>query len=120
MSPDYYPCWGSMGNSQLEELFAFQLRALGIPEPVREYMFAKPRRWRFDFAWPEHKPRPFAIEIEGGRWVQGRHNRGSGFGEDCEKYNAATALGWDVYRYTEDRINLAINKAAEILGVEIG
>lgn len=109
-----------MSKSHLEDLFAWQLGVLKLPEPVREYRFAKPRQWRFDFAWPEHEPRPFAIEIEGGRWVQGRHNRGSGFGDDCEKYNAATDLGWDVYRFTEDRINLAINKVAEIFGVEIG
>jgi hypothetical protein len=27
----------------------------GLPVPVAEYHFARPRRWRFDWAWPERK-----------------------------------------------------------------
>jgi very-short-patch-repair endonuclease len=64
---------------------------------VREYLFARPRRWRFDFA---HPCTMVAIEIEGGTWVNGRHTRGSGFEADCEKYNAAAILGWRVLRFT--------------------
>lgn len=68
-----------------------------VPEPEREYKFHKVRRWRFDFAWPE---RMTAIEIEGGVWSGGRHTRPSGFVKDAEKYNAAAALGWAVFRFT--------------------
>ena len=31
-----------------------------------EHRFFKPRRWRFDFAWPA---RMVAVEIDGGRWA---------------------------------------------------
>lgn len=65
------------------------------PAPVREFVFAKPRRWRFDFAWPSRK---VAVEIEGGVWSGGRHTRGGGFIGDCEKYNEACFCGWQVYR----------------------
>ena len=64
-------------------------------ELVREYQFAKPRRWRFDFA---HLGTKTAIEIEGGTWTGGRHTRGSGFVKDAEKYNTAAELGWTVFR----------------------
>lgn len=35
-----------------ERDFLLALRAEGMPEPMREYRFAPPRRFRFDFAWP--------------------------------------------------------------------
>lgn len=63
----------------------------------REYKFHPTRRWRFDFAIPDHM---VAIEVEGGTWANGRHTRGSGFEKDCEKYNAATLDGWRVFRFT--------------------
>lgn len=64
-----------------------------VPEP--EFRFAPPRLWRFDWAWPVYA---IALEIEGGIWRQGRHNRGSGFLGDIEKYNAAASMGWLVFR----------------------
>lgn len=82
-----------------EELFALQcsIELHPVSQPAREYRFAAPRRWRFDFAWPDKK---VAVEIEGGTWVQGRHNRGSSIAADLEKYNTAALLGWRVLRYT--------------------
>jgi hypothetical protein len=53
--------------------------------PQAEFTFAKPRKWRFDFAWPEHRA---AVELEGGIHIGGRHTRGVGFEKDMEKYNA--------------------------------
>jgi len=69
----------------------------GLPAPDLEHPFAKPRRWRFDLAWPAHK---LAVEVEGGTWAGGRHSRGSGYELDVEKYNEATLLGWRVLRVT--------------------
>ena len=65
-----------MPQSQLEATFALQLRTSGLPEPQREYHFARSigRRWRFDFCFVEQK---LAVELNGGRWIRGRHNRGS-------------------------------------------
>ena len=78
-------------------------------EWVREWQFAPPRKWKFDFAVPGPN---IAVEIEGGvfstkdkfgrlqRGVQGRHNRAKGFIQDLEKYNTATKLGWRVFRFS--------------------
>jgi len=76
-------------------LAACELR--NLPRPEQEWGFAKPRRWRFDFAWPGHK---VAVECEGGVWSGGRHTRGKGFIGDLEKYNAAATDCWIVLRYT--------------------
>jgi len=87
-----------VSTSDLEATFALQLRQLGVPEPEREYAFAQDamgRRWRFDMAWPD---KMVAAEVEGGVWSRGRHTRGAGYVADCEKYNAATLLGWRVLR----------------------
>ncbi|MCZ7539740.1 MAG: hypothetical protein M5U29_07505 [Anaerolineae bacterium] len=89
--------------STLERAFAFYWRALadGLPEPEREVMFARSRRWRFDFAWPAQR---VAVECDGGTYTGGRHTRGGGYRRDAEKLNAAAALGWRVFRVTADML----------------
>ena len=86
---------GEAMKSAIEETFALHCKAHALT-PEREYMFAKPRKWRFDFAFPEQK---IAVECEGGVFTNGRHTRGSGFVKDAEKYNMAAALGWFVFRF---------------------
>lgn len=73
----------------------------GVPRPEVEHRFHESRRWRFDFAWPDHL---IALEVEGGTWNNGRHTRGKAFEGDCEKYNAAAILGWRVFRVTTDMV----------------
>jgi very-short-patch-repair endonuclease len=83
--------------------FLFICKAQGIEGIVPEFMFAAElkRKWRFDFAIPEAM---LAIEIEGGLWITGRHNRASGFVKDMEKYNTAATLGWRVLKFTPQEI----------------
>lgn len=63
--------------------------------PLTEHRFHDTRRWRFDYAWPEHQ---VALEVEGGVWVGGRHTSGAGFVKDMEKYNEAACMGWRIIR----------------------
>lgn len=79
-------------------------RAAGLPEPVAEYRFCPTRRWRLDYAWPELR---VALEVEGGIWTRGRHNRGTGFLRDMEKYNALAAAGWRLFRCVPSDMPLA-------------
>jgi len=96
--------------SKAEEEFQFQCRAVGLPEPEREFRFHPVRRWRFDFAWPDKK---IAVEIEGvtyygnnknGTMKLGRHQTSKGLTADCEKYGEAMLLGWTVYRCTQQLV----------------
>lgn len=101
--------------SRLEDTLAIQLRAVGLPKPLREYRFHARRRWRFDFAWPEHA---VAAEVEGGVFSGGRHTRGAGFTRDAEKYNAAAEDGWRVFRFTSRHIKdgTAVSQLERVLG----
>lgn len=87
-----------MAGSAAEESFALFLQHHGIGGWVRELAFAPPRRWRFDFAFPDAM---VAVELEGvtsyGSHI-GRHQSAKGFEADCEKYERALELGWTVYR----------------------
>jgi very-short-patch-repair endonuclease len=86
-------------TSHLEERLAIWIAREQLPPPMREFRFAPPRLWRFDFAWVEFG---IAIEVEGGTFMAGRHNRGAGMAKDAEKYNEAALLGWRVFRVTGD------------------
>ena len=97
--------------SDAEELFDFHCRAFGLPAVTREHHFAKSmgRRWRFDFAFIDHK---LAVEVEGvvvrrvGKQVVvgGRHGSIKGFKDDCIKYASAAILGWTVLRFEQSQI----------------
>jgi very-short-patch-repair endonuclease len=87
--------------SKWEDALAFQIMAAQLPVPERQYVFAPPRRWRFDFAWPRSK---VGLEVDGGIWIQGRHARGAGILKDCEKLSTAAALGWRVLRVAPEHV----------------
>ena len=67
----------------------------------KEFRFNKNRRWRADYFMPEIKT---LLEIDGAVWNGGRHVRGQGFINDCEKLNSASILGYTVLRYSTDTI----------------
>ena len=98
-----------MRQSILEKQFTEMIK--GLPPMVIEYRFCE-RRWRFDFAYIDHK---IAVEIEGGVWSRGRHQRPKGFIADCEKYNRAAMDGWKVLRYTAETMGQAVEDLKELL-----
>jgi very-short-patch-repair endonuclease len=96
-----------------EEELALHLRAHGIAFE-REVRFDPDRLWRFDFAIAD----TVAIEVEGGTWIQGRHNRGSSIAADFRKYNRAAVLGYRLLRFTTDQVRSgeAIDTVLALLG----
>ena len=70
-----------------------------LPVVLEEWRFNPNRRWRFDWAWEDER---VALEVQGGIWIRGGHNRGAQMKKDWEKYNAAACLGWRIL-YCEPR-----------------
>lgn len=87
-------------SSQHEDHLAQLIKLHRLPAPSREFRFCE-RRWRVDFCWPDEM---VAVEVEGGVWINGRHNRGAGFVNDIQKYNRAQIMGYMLLRVTGDMI----------------
>ena len=81
---------------------------LGLTMPIcaangGELIFAKllGREWRTDYLFVNDALGvKLAVEIEGGTWSNGAHNRGSGFVKNVQKYNAYSMLGYTLLRFT--------------------
>lgn len=68
-----------------------QIRLAGLPEPQQQFKLIPGRRFRADFAWPDRK---LWLDVQGGQWINGHHNRGSSVEGDAEKVSLASILGW--------------------------
>lgn len=89
--------------SRLERRFELLWRTLNGPKLETEFRFHPTRRWRADYAHIESRT---LIELEGGVWVGGRHNRAAGFVADAEKYFEAALAGWRVVRLVNSQLTL--------------
>lgn len=87
--------------SAIEDTLETHLRAYHI-DYVREYRFHETRRWRSDFAIIKER---ILVEIDGGVWIKGGHNTGTGKTRDCMKDDAALRDGWIVYRCTPEMVS---------------
>ena len=90
-------------GEELAVAFEQLWRLLDGPALEKEHRFAPPRRWRFDYA---HIATRIAVEINGGVWSQGRHNRGRGYLNDLDKLNAAQASGWRVFQLGTGQVTI--------------
>jgi hypothetical protein len=77
---------------------------------IQEYKFNTDRRWKADYFIPEMN---LLIEYEGlggnTRSGNGGHQTKSGYTSNCEKYNSACLLGYDLLRYTALNTNQLVN-----------
>ena len=90
-----------MSASELEDIFAAQLDAVGLDGYVREYQAIPGRRFRFDFCWVKER---LAVEIQGGTYSRGAHARPLGIKRDYEKGNLAVKYGWRVLQFDADMV----------------
>jgi hypothetical protein len=84
---------GIRSSQQLAHEFLNVCEKGGMYRPELEFEFHPTRGWRFDVAFVRHK---IAVEIQGGVFIQGRHNAPVSFIKEQEKMNAAAVLGWRI------------------------
>jgi hypothetical protein len=70
-------------------------QSIGIPAPIVELRHIPGRRFRLDYAWPDHR---IGLEVQGGIWTRGKHSRGAGQKIDMEKNNLGILNGWRVFQ----------------------
>ena len=90
-----------MKKSEYEHWAKMYCKIYDLPMPIFEFKFMKNRKFRVDMAYPA---RDLMIEIEGGIWSYGRHNRGDGFLKDMQKYNLMSHKRLFLLRYTPQEI----------------
>lgn len=83
------------GKAALEHSFLTHWTLLfpTLPKPTLQLHFHPSRKWRFDFSW---EPEKIAVEIQGGSFTGGGHNRPLQQAKDYEKQREAVRLGWRV------------------------
>jgi len=88
-----------VGGAKLKPSGKFELlwMVLRGPKLTPEFKFDAKRRFRFDF-YCECNGLKVAVELEGGVFIRGRHQRPGGFLRDMEKYNLAASKGILVFR----------------------
>lgn len=92
---------GAEVKQQANILLEKHMGELGL-EFDREYKFHPVRLWRADYRITNRlrNGQMMLVEIEGGLFIRGRHNRPIGMQKDLDKYNQAVKLGYGVLRFS--------------------
>lgn len=83
-----------------EDTLAFHLKATDIPFE-REFRYAKPRRFRADFALPTYQ---LLVEVQGGIFSRQAHGSIKGILADIDRLNHAALNGWRMLRFTPGQV----------------
>lgn len=102
-------------RERLENKLAEALTAAGIVFK-RKVKFDVSRNWEADFRiFDRFGIGNWLVEVEGGQYTRGRHQRPRGYQADCEKYNAAALLGYRVLRFTTEHIERRMDYVIETI-----
>lgn len=91
-----------VSQSPAVDRLAWQLEQVLHVPVAREYRFHPTRKWRLDLALVAEK---IGVEVDGGGFVHGGHNRGAGRRGDLEKDGEALKLGWLTVRCMPEHVN---------------
>jgi len=102
-----------------ENLLAFQIKAMKLPVPLRQFKFAGAlgRKFAADFCFVEYK---LIVEVSGGIWMKdgGAHSRPQKIELDFERQQYAAYLGFLMMAFVPDDVfsGHAIDWTAKTLG----
>lgn len=91
-------------NKMQIRLFEQFLKIVGVrfrKEVMMNEIIKTRRKFRFDYYLPDLNT---AVEINGGEWIGGRHNSGTGYQTDLVKSNLANLNGVKYLQYTYSQL----------------
>jgi very-short-patch-repair endonuclease len=90
-------------KARLEDSFLAELKLFQLPTPERQFKFHPTRKWAADFCWPQFK---IIVELQGGTFMGGGHNRGAQIAKDHEKLNEATRMGFSCFQFSAPTLRI--------------
>jgi very-short-patch-repair endonuclease len=100
------------GNFRRKVLYDELFRMLKKYDPAtqKEVFFHQimrtTRRFRADFYCPNLR---LIVEVNGGQWIAGRHNRGGSYQKDLEKINLAQVNGIRILQFTYEMLERGLH-----------
>lgn len=85
-----------------ERRLLWAMERAGLPALDMQVRLIPGRKFRYDFVFPA--PLNVAIEVQGGQYVRGAHNRPQGYARDAQKAALAQIQGYMVLYVTPDQI----------------
>lgn len=107
-------------EAALRQLFLDNLQLLypDHPEMQEQFYYAKPRRFRADFAFVQQR---LLVEIEGGVYTgEGHGGDYSGMVNDLRRSRHASAKGWRVFRISRPCLEKEPDQVFELLRESLG
>jgi very-short-patch-repair endonuclease len=89
-------------REHLERALETQLKQVGATGYLPQFCPILNRKYRSDFAFVDNR---LLVEVQGGTWVSGRHNRASAMAAEYERHNTLTLAGWRILYFTADQVH---------------
>ena len=87
--------------TELEESLYWQIVEAMLPEPERDALYLKGRKFRADFLWRKQK---VVAEVQGGTYAHMGHSTGKGLERDYTKCNLSMLAGYRYFQFSREMI----------------
>jgi len=87
--------------TELEESLYWQIVEAMLPEPERDALYLKGRKFRADFLWRKQK---VVAEVQGGTYAHMGHSTGKGLERDYTKCDLSMLAGFRYFQFSKEMI----------------
>jgi very-short-patch-repair endonuclease len=88
-------------QTELEDELYWQIVEAMLPEPERDVVYLKNRRFRADFLWRKQK---IVAEVQGGTYQHMGHSTGKGLERDYTKCDLSMLNGYRYFQFSKKMI----------------
>ena len=87
--------------TELEDELYWQIVEAMLPEPERDALYLKGRKFRADFLWRKQK---VVAEVQGGTYQHMGHSTGKGLERDYTKCDLSMLAGFRYFQFSKEMI----------------